>query len=87
MRTIYRFEVTADGQPHDLPMSPGAVPSRIENTGIDRIEFWAETDTDQVVQRRFIVTGTGHPAPDGTYLGTGGRNDAGLVWHLWEVPL
>jgi hypothetical protein len=89
-RTVYRFEVPVDDKTHEFELSPQgkwADISKVENVRIDRIEFWAELDLDNLVTRRFQVIGTGHLAPeDGWYIGTAPRNPAGLVWHLYEVP-
>lgn len=89
MQTVHRYVVEVDDAEHRIWLTPGwdnVLPLHIENKGISQIEFWAPADPDVQRPHRFIVTGTGHAAPEGgRYLGTAPRNRAGLVWHLWEV--
>lgn len=93
MRRMFRYEVPVDDQEHRHLVTgevckvatqswvPGKVPV---------VEFWAE-NTDPapdgtLLQRTFLIVGTGHPIPDGAqWRGTTDRDSAGLVWHLYEM--
>lgn len=87
MKTIYKYQVPVDDQPHPVP---GTV-VHVEADGHYALTVWAEvtptkigdpSDVDQV--RLYRVHGTGHPIPDteehrGTVI-------AGVfVWHLYEL--
>ena len=89
MRTIYKYEVTADGNGECTIALPRAhriieVASKYGN-----LFFWAIVDTDrEKVDVRFVVYGTGWPIADtdlmfGLYLGT--AHDGVYVWHLFEI--
>lgn len=54
------------------------------------VEFWALHSPDTAVDhRRFVVVGTGHPLPDGTwrYHGSAVAPGGRLVWHLLEFEV
>jgi hypothetical protein len=84
MRIMGRFTMPVDDDSHGFRMR--ATPAHVVAVTPDRIEFWAETDTeDPGPVRVFRVFGTGHPLPTNVkYVGTCQRI-AGLVWHLYEV--
>lgn len=86
-RVIYRYEVPVDWEPHELFLYPVAVPARVEAAADDLVEFWMEHDSNvPVVPRSFRVFGTSHTIPDSArWMGTTGRTDSGLVWHLYEL--
>jgi len=83
---IFRYEIPVDDQWHTIALlgDPLAVGCRRLNV----VEFWARwaTDGSAGVDRRFMVIGTGHMAPNnawrhwGTAIAPGGQ----LVWHLIE---
>lgn len=88
MRSIFRYEVPVDDQPHSFDLSAG--PLAVGCRRPDRVEFWTIHDDDPTSysgKRTFIVVGTGHPLPakvravHGTAVAPGGA----LVWHLVEV--
>jgi hypothetical protein len=85
-RTMYRYVVPVDDQPHEFTLTgdPVAVAATAAS---DAVEFWAEhDDRDGRCDRAFQVFGTGHPIPDGAvWVGTCPRTDLGLVWHLYEL--
>ena len=83
MRTVWKF--TTDLGPLKVELPVDATVLHVEmlpaQTGVD---FWVELDTDEpVVERTFVIFGTGHPIKDGwSYRGTG--VGVVLVWHLYE---
>ena len=88
MRTVWKYDVPVDDKvwPYDLP--EGARPVHVECSDPVEVSVWFEVDTQaKREERRFVVIGTGHPAPDGgTYVDTATVLDGRLVWHLYEVP-
>lgn len=84
MKTIYRYEVPVDDQPHTIELwgDPLAVGCRT----VGEVEFWAfAVPGAATMARRFQVIGTGHPALNGArYWGTAVRGV--FVWHLLELP-
>lgn len=87
MRTVHREQIMADDKVHSVRMTHESRIVHVQWVGQDRADFWYTTDQVDECYRNFILTGTGHEAPkNGRYVGCAGRNDWGLVWHLWEVP-
>lgn len=85
-RRMFRYVVSADGEPHVIPLSHS--PVAVAAVGPSGVEFWAEhTDGAPQVARAFQVFGTGHPLPeDAKWAGTCARLPSGLVFHLYELP-
>jgi hypothetical protein len=83
--TVWKFEVAA-GDVVRVPMPAGA---RVLHVGTQRprhLCVWAEVDgLAGLVERRFLVRGTGHPLPAdrGPHLGT--VIDGPFVWHVYEA--
>lgn len=93
MRRMFRYEVPVDDREHrhvvhgevrkvaTQTWTPGRMPV---------VEFWAEgvdpVPDGTLLQRTFQVFGTGHPLPENAqWRGTTDRDQAGLVWHLYEL--
>jgi hypothetical protein len=93
MRRMFRYEVPVDDREHrhvvhgevrkvaTQAWTPGRMPV---------VEFWAENadpaPDGTLLQRTFQVFGTGHPLPENAqWRGTTDRDQAGLVWHLYEL--
>ena len=86
-KTVLRYEVPIDDQPHTFALTYGPQAVAAKRIGAThRVEFWAEhDDTLAAVEQTFQVFGTGRPIPTSARLrGTTGRLD-GAVWHLFEV--
>jgi len=93
--TVWKFTLT--GPDTTIPMPVGAkVLSVGEQDG--QIVLWAEVSAvvGDWPQRRFRAFNTGANLPEGTlkgdvpspvYLGTVQIRDAGIVWHVYELPL
>jgi hypothetical protein len=87
VRTIYRWVVPVDDQVHEIKLT--GKPVHVANGATSaEVEFWAEYDDAQPEHAvKFLVTGTGHPVPEGaTYAGTAPRTREGLIWHLYYWP-
>ena len=86
MRTIWKFEIPVGSE---ISLSTPALlhPVRVEVLEPEVVTMWAEVVTDdEMMERRYIVTGTGHPvATSWRYIGTGALPGGVLVWHLWEI--
>lgn len=83
---IFRYEVPVDDQPHTIALfaNPLAVGCRDPRV----VEFWAIAhDGLSVLDRTFLVVGTGYPLPEGgtQYWGTAVAPGGQLVWHLMEL--
>ena len=81
MKTVYKYSLRSRAS---VELPAGAV---VLHVGLDpqgQGAFWAFVDTDNDTEtRRFVVTGTGHPVPDGLeFLGT--YVEGPFVWHAWE---
>jgi hypothetical protein len=94
MKTVLRYEVPINDQPHtfQLTHNPHAVATKrigvAPGTNV-RVEFWVEyedlPDIVTAARRTFQVFGTGQPIPSSARLiGATERLD-GRVWHLYEV--
>lgn len=102
MRTVYRYEIPVDDQPHKLvaPFDPTGLPH--DNTGRTcivhiacrndprAVEVWVQVDTELPLDPRnevhLIVTGTGREAPEGAIHLGTALGPIGAVWHLWRLP-
>lgn len=95
MKTVHRFVVLLDDNPHKITLSGD--PLKVAAHGHAAVEFWAEVGWDgpgprgrerTVRDRYFQVFGTSHPVPESAkYWGTTDRNSLGLVWHLYELEV
>ena len=86
MRTVWKYELYADGETQLRPMPRGATIVHVaEQRG--SLCLWAEVDPNRsLVDRCFVVHGTGHPIEhDGVYVGTLIHFGGDLVWHVYEV--
>jgi len=85
-RRMFRYVVSADDEPHVIPLSHS--PVAVAAIGPSAVEFWAEhTEGAPQVKRLFRVFGTGHSLPDDAkWVGTCPRLPSGIVWHLYELP-
>ena len=77
---IFRFE---------LPLQDEAIIQMPEEAKILSVEawkgisIWAECfETHQLVPRVFRISGTGHPVPDGKFVGT--VITPPFVWHVYD---
>lgn len=98
MRTIHRYEIPVDGQPHKLvaPFEWSGLPDTPAGRSCivhvaarlpDAVEVWAQVDTDLSTHTSVTlqVTGTGRPAPEGgAHIGSA-LAPLNAVWHLWRV--
>lgn len=91
MKTIYRYEVPIDDQPHTFELTgfPLRVEANSRGEGLSGdwyAEFWAEHKPEgRRFEMTFQVYGTGHDVPDhAIYHGTTQRRN-GLVFHLYEL--
>lgn len=93
-RRVFRSRVIVGAPPFTVRIGPGAILHVDATTlGVDHahaqqaVDFWWEhDDTEQQVDRTFVVVGTGHPIPDrARHRGTTDRTSHGLVWHLYEL--
>lgn len=93
-KTVLRYEVPIDDQPHTFRLTYGPHKVAAKRIGIahpgatHRVEFWVEHEDRPGVTaaaRIFQVFGTGHPIPStARIVGTTERLD-GAVWHLYEI--
>lgn len=85
MRTVWKFEVPVDGQPHTLNLPAGA--DIVAAVSMAVMAFWATVDDAQKVTdpRTFEVIGTGHPEPFEKRQHLGVAQAGPLVWHLYEA--
>lgn len=66
----------------DMPKGARVVHVGAQGKGI---YLWAIVDPDaEREERAFTFVGTGGGLPDGEYIGTC-QDDAGFVWHVYEV--
>ena len=85
MKTVWKFEVTlADEFDVLMPAGAALLFAQVQH---GRPFFWALVD-DQAprVPRRFLLLGTGHPAPSdcGAYVGSFQLDGGALVFHLFD---
>lgn len=100
MRTVYRYEIPilnlgGDGSfTLHLPIGSTPLHVAIQERAPHAPCVWMLVDTDrELLERRFIITGTGTRMPDppgneppenpDQYIGTFQQH--GFVWHVWEV--
>ena len=85
MKTTYKYPLQITDQ-QTVTMPAGA---QILHVGLGPhgdVCLWALVDSGKPTElRHIVVTGTGHPVPDGvTYLGS--VTSGIFVWHVWEAP-
>lgn len=86
MRTVWKFPLDVKDGTQIVSMPVGSKIVCVAQQG-DCPTIWAEVESVKtLVDRHFVVVGTGHPMPDvpvshrGTCFHRGG-----LVWHIYEV--
>ena len=87
-RAVWKFpldELNADGEVAvSMPIGSEILTAREQG---ETLCVWARVDPDEkrTVKRRFVVCGTGHPAPFTDYVGTGMLFGGSLVLHVFVV--
>lgn len=86
MRTVWKYELSLVDGPQCRPMPRGATVLHARDQYGDPC-LWAEVDPSRtLVDRWFVVEGTGHPIEhDGVYVGTAMSHGGALVWHIFET--
>lgn len=82
-RSIWKYEIPVRDKPctHEMPANTTIVHVAGQ---WERPTLWAIVDTEaELVERTFVITGTGHPADDGKYVGSALCGP--YVWHVWEL--
>jgi len=84
MKRIFKYPLDICDVRQAVQMPALATPRRVAMQGT-KICIWAEViDGAPLVERHFIVAGTGHPVDDATtYIGT--VDQLPFVWHVFEV--
>ena len=93
MKTIWKFPLAiARTQRINMPEGAMSLHVAVQDTrepaanGIRHVKtltLWALVEgTAEVEERAFTVVGTGHPVPDGGYIGSAMMDE--LVWHVFE---
>lgn len=85
MRTVWKYvwPLPSDIAAFDMPR--GSEVLCVREQGDRTLCLWALVDTDQPkVKRKFTLCGTGHPAPEGEYVGTALLDEDSLVLHVFE---
>lgn len=84
MKTVWKYALESTNQTIDMPAGAKilTVQSQYESPVI-----WALVEPEMPTEsRKFVVYGTGHPAPEaGQYLGTFQIEKGRLVFHVFEV--
>ncbi len=84
MRTVYRYVVPVDDQPHDVELHGPLLAVGCRN--MHAVEFWAIWDTSvEPTVHTYRVYGTGQPDVEGAHRGTAVAPGGVLVWHLFEL--
>lgn len=80
---IYRYEIPADGEWHNVDLSGDIV--HVASRRSDVVEFWAWHGTTPARTRQMRVYGTGREITEPViYVGT--ALDGPMVWHLVRRP-
>jgi len=81
MTTIWKYTLQIDdGEMIDMPR--GARPLAVQVQAGDMC-LWAAVDSRApLVRHKFNIGGTGHPLPDGEYIGS--VQDGPYVWHIFD---
>lgn len=83
--TVWKFVLDIGRQAIEMPVDAEVLHIAEQH---DQVCVWALVSPDAPkAERRFVVTGTGHPVPDrrGRFLGTVLLLDGALVLHVWEA--
>lgn len=85
MRTVYRYLVPVDDQPHEIELRGPLLTVGCRAASV--VEFWAWHDESvSPSSGRYQVFGTGHKIPSGSlWCGTVVAPGGQLVWHLFEL--
>lgn len=87
MRSVWKYPLRLErGDEQDFDMPAGArVVHVAPQAGVATL--WADVETSAaVLRRRFLIVGTGYPAPDdGEHVGS--WQQGSFVFHLFEIPL
>lgn len=84
MKTVHKFAWHEDGKA-EFMMTRGAEILCVQNQN-EIPCIWAAVDTDEIIEtRKFVYCGTGHPAPEGKYIGTALFRGGDLVFHFFDV--
>lgn len=82
MKTIWKYPVPLAGE-FSVDMPAGARIVEFGRQGGDLFVWAVVDDRASYEVRYFEIVGTGHPVPEGEYVGT--VHAAPFVWHLFEV--
>ena len=92
MTAIWKYTVSINGATVRMPAGARLLHVADQNGDPMTVEVWAEVDPDvDVVDRVFVVVGTGHPYDTEvqgrtlTYVGTAVTARGHLVWHLFDA--
>lgn len=84
MRTVYRYVVPVNDQPHEIELRGPLLSVGCRYP--DVVEFWAIWDTSvEPRMHTYRVFGTGQPDVLGVHRGTAVAPGGQLVWHLFEL--
>ena len=82
MRTIWKFPLEVEDVQHVFMPAGAEILTVQVQSGL--CVMWAICDPGAHQVRRLIrIAGTGHPAPEGKYIGTC-QDGLGLVWHVFD---
>lgn len=85
MKTVWKYEwpMPMDRAEFEMPAGAEILHAREQRNAVC---LWAKVDDARPKEKRqFILSGTGHPAPDGKYIGTASLFDGNLILHVFEV--
>ena len=86
MRTVWKFPLDVKDGMQAVPMPRGSKIVHVAQQG-GRPTLWAEVESTQImVDRHFVVVGTGHPVPDILVFHRGSCFQGDFVWHIYEMP-
>ena len=86
MQTIWKRELEAkDVQDIEIPEGAEFLCAREQ---FENVCVWFRCDPQAPLKaRRLAVCGTGHPSPDGRYIGTASLEKGYLIFHVFEQQL
>lgn len=87
MKTIFKYTLSPDGSPIEMPIDAEILTAREQG---ESICIWARVETTEVQREKhtFKVFGTGHEMPNDQnlhYIGTAMLQGGGLVMHVFEA--
>lgn len=90
MRSIWRYEIPVDDQPHKFQLNDWPTDFGLKRYGTYSfaVEFWSyHDDNAPTFDITYLVVGTGHEIPYGYFVvGTAPRDpETGLVFHVVEL--